>query len=208
MESDQYIIEPVKDFYNKQYGQPHRKYHNHSHITDMFVFASFNDMMLAEEQIAAIYFHDIYYDIKSNDVATNEEKSAWYAYEHMKKYFDYDDKRANIVKNIILDTADHFPTNGGDWSTPIIDLDLWALYDIKEYKKNAWKIRQEYLCYSWKAFLSGRKKWLETMVIRDKIYHSPYASNSMMNELANRNLKLELEHIKSQNTWVDFITLN
>lgn len=208
MQADQYIIEPVRNFYNTQYGQPHRKYHNHNHINNMFIYAEFADMMLSEEQVAAIYFHDIYYDIKSNEVMSNEEKSALCAYEHMKKYFSYNDKRATLVKNIILDTKNHYPVHGGEWSFPVLDLDLWGLFDITEYKKNAWLIRQEYICYSWIDFLKGRKKWLETMVVREKIYHSQYVRNSIMNELAFKNLKNELEHIKTQNQWVDYIMGN
>jgi predicted metal-dependent HD superfamily phosphohydrolase len=205
MHSDFYLIEPIRDFFNNQYSQPHRKYHNYTHIDNMFLYASFGEMMLSEEQVVAIYLHDIYYDINSNDMQTNEEKSAIFAYEHMKEYFGYDDKRASIVKNIILDTKDHLPVHGGDWSSPVIDLDLWALFDIKEYKKNAWLIRQEYLCYSWDEFLKGRKKWLKSMVIRDKIYHSPYVRNTRMNELAFNNMNRELKFIHSQNEWVDFI---
>ena len=104
----------------------------------MFCYADSNGMVLSEEQIAAIYFHDIYYDIKNVGRSSNEEKSAEYAYKHMQTYFQYSDDRATLVKNIILDTETHIPTCKGDMSTPVIDLDLWFLYDFKEYKKVAW----------------------------------------------------------------------
>ena len=208
MQSNLYITKPIQEYYDVQYSEQHRAYHNLMHISNMFIYADYNDMILAEEQIAAIFFHDFFYDIPSFDILTNEEQSAIFAYDHMRKHFDYSDKRASIVKNIILDTREHVPVHGGDWSTPVIDLDLWGLYDITEYKKIAWLVRKEYGYYNWKDFSNGRKKWLKSMVSRDSIYCSPYAKGSKKDTLAFKNLNNELKHFTSRDDWTTYIRGN
>jgi len=196
------FVEPVNDFFYHKYNESHRFYHKMSHIRDMFAIAFYQNMKLSDEQIAAILFHDIYYDIpcKNDD---NEERSGEYAYCIMGNYHNFTEDQCNLTKNIILDTKTHEPIYGAPESEAVIDLDLWFLFDIKEYKKNLLLIRKEYIIYDWEVFSPNRKYWLEKMLIRDTIYVSEY-SNKEMNMLARKNIEAELDVIENNDDWLYF----
>jgi len=97
MLNEEYIIEPVRDFYEKQYSQPHRRYHTTQHIENMFAYANFNGMSLSEEQVAAIYFHDIFYEVENTNAVPNEVRSSDYAFNIMKSFHNYQFPQMNTT---------------------------------------------------------------------------------------------------------------
>lgn len=118
-------------FISEYYYQPHRFYHNYTHIMKMINEAD-DKKILSVELFLAIIFHDIIYDPKAND---NEEKSA-------KLFIDMFGKNGNEeIIQAILDTKTHIPTN--ELSKHLCELDLSILNgtitDFIEFENNIFK---------------------------------------------------------------------
>lgn len=176
------------------YSEPHRKYHTMRHIANMFLTATRNNILLTEEQTWAVWFHDVVYKLQPDEYMNNEVMSAGVAFEYLTNVVSR--KQALIVGNIIQDTKDHIPKC--EESKVVIDLDLWALSDSIEYKKNARLIQLEYeSIMSKEDFLKGRLKWIEQMLGKKKYFWSEFATEEMDKKVRN-NLKAEKEKIE---TW-------
>ena len=115
------------------YYDPHRFYHNWSHIKSMLHSAK-NKNILFDDLVLAIAFHDIVYDPKKND---NEEKSAELFYSYIKN---------KHIKQAILDTKTHKPSN--ELSKILCELDIENLYgDFDNFIGISYKVLYNFTNY-------------------------------------------------------------
>lgn len=129
-----------------RYDEPHRFYHNLSHIETMISAAKKREI-LTDELFLAIVFHDIIYNPKANN---NEELSAELLYKYMP---------LNKIKQAILDTKTHKPTN--ELSKQLCDLDLAVLWsDYETFIDFEHKIFKE---YQWVDYNIYKEKRLEIL---------------------------------------------
>lgn len=152
----------------QRYSEPHRRYHNMSHIGQMFNAMTELRFELTTLQIIAIYGHDLVYHPSAKD---NEEKSAR---EMISLCDDLTENQIVIVKVIIMSTKSHvpFPAALGQ-SEKVIDLDLSILASNEEdYKRYVSQVRQEYYMIKDEYFNAGRKEFLKEFLKRDKIFQT------------------------------------
>jgi len=102
-----------------RYRESHRFYHNLDHILD--VLEKLPGQKDNDELFLAAVFHDIVYNPKSN---TNEEDSAEFFMKEAAKS-QIGDKVKQSVKQLILDTKTHQPSN--ELSKQLIEADLSIL---------------------------------------------------------------------------------
>lgn len=168
----------------KYYLEPHRYYHNLNHIVSMFNFANENQIELTNEQILAIWFHDVIYDPTRSD---NEEQSAKYFQQWCltQKVCNFEPK---IIKQIILDTKQEIPTT--EESALVIDLDLHQL-GISKFFSNTVLIRKEFSHLSDKEFDEGRNTWIYSMLNRETIFVSGLNIFKELEQEARTNLLID-----------------
>lgn len=118
----------------EKYNEPHRHYHNLTHIAHMFQTAKRWGVTLSKTQQLAIWYHDAVYDPMAQD---NEEKSV----ELYEKWIALEPKES--VSKIILDTKTHKPTS--EESKLVLDLDMAILGEKPiEYRRYAKQIAKEF----------------------------------------------------------------
>ena len=199
----EFMLPIWKEWYDR-YTEPHRRYHTPSHIFRMFEIARENKIPLDNNEIMAIWFHDIVYNIPKKELASNEELSADFFMEcHDSGMFD--DVRINplLVSSIIRDTEKEIPTSCGDqmWSRNVIDLDLWDLCNETKYRKNAKLVHDEFVpVYGFDKFLQGRAEWIDDMLARDSIYVGEYPT-VVMERMARCNLRKDDERMNDPEEW-------
>lgn len=175
-----------------KYMEPHRVYHDLSHIYFMVksldpigTYWGFSHIIPRLEE--AIWFHDFFYDAEGN----NEMRSATFHEEHL--------PNANPeVTDAILKTIDH-KNPKGLFQSVFLDLDLYGLgSNWNRYNQNTYNIFREYQKMSTlngedfsNAWEIGRTKFLRSMLERPKIYHSSYGQG--LESLARKNIERELE---------------
>lgn len=153
----------------KAYMEPHRHYHTLTHITRMLETIKQHKIDVTDEQLIAIWYHDVVYDPTSS---YNESHSASAAAVDMvcsnRKLSEVD-----IVRQIILDTENHRPTI--EQSKLVIDLDLMGLADhVNSYFETGKLIRQEYSHLTDELWVAGRKRFIEKFLSRDHIFQTPW----------------------------------
>jgi predicted metal-dependent HD superfamily phosphohydrolase len=168
----------VKDSYNV----PERHFHTMEHLSlgfkDIAEYSSWyiknisnseNDIGVNINQIAAWFYHDIYYDAKNPDL--NELKSAEIARESLKNIKEID---VDIVCNIIMDTKEHKSTL--PQSELILDIDMASLgYDYEKFLYYRTKARNEYeLFYNDEQLKVGTIAFLKKTLESDKLYNLDY----------------------------------
>ena len=166
----------------KNYTEPHRAYHNLSHITSMLTVAP-----LTPEQVLAIWFHDAIYIPGARD---NEEKSADLAMpvvEDLVSAGILPSSATDLVHTMILDTRKHVPRT--EPSRLVVDLDLMILASPREeYIKYSQQIRQEYSAITDEFYVPGRLGFLKEFLKRDRIYWDM----TQLEDPARSNLEFEI----------------
>lgn len=175
-----------------QYTLRSRYYHNLSHLYNML--KQLKDFETEIEDLDslkfAIWYHDIIY---KSTIKDNEEKSALFAKKRLKS-IDFDEKRIEIVQNLIISTKTHnlISTKNID-NAFILDLDLSILgTDWKIYKNYISDIRKEYKIYPNFMYKSGRKKVLSHFLERDSLYFTESFKTKYETQ-ARANLEREIE---------------
>lgn len=147
----------------RRYSEPHRSYHNLQHVAKMLQSGA--PLGLGEEQVMAIWFHDVIYQPGS---ATNEEESAELAASHLADA-GWQGKRTDVVKQIILDTKNHLPTL--DESRLVIDLDLETLAGSwTDYQAVSGRVRAEFSHVNDEDWTKGRGAWLSLMLAKERLF--------------------------------------
>lgn len=170
----------------KAYLEPHRKYHTLDHITRMFNTIRDYKLQVTEEQVVAIWYHDVIYNPQS---FVNEKMSALVMRNHFKNLES--DESVSIIETIIHDTEKHIPTH--PQSRLVIDLDLMGLADrFDQYMDTGKLIRMEYAHSSNEQWKQGRRAFIEKFLNRDHIFHTGWGIERFERK-AYDNLLRELE---------------
>lgn len=135
----QHALNFVKPYYN----QPHRFYHNFSHIEKMLDYAVGYPVDNSEAVSYTILFHDIVYEIDKQD---NEEQSC----EVYRQYYAADEyhdlPHPDVVCPLIMATKNPFGSYTGD-AKLIVDADLSvfssSISDLLKYESGIFKEYQK-----------------------------------------------------------------
>lgn len=173
-----------------RYSEPHRKYHDLSHIQDCL--AKFDSMRdLTENVVAvelAIWFHDIVYDPLSR---TNEEDSAE-TFRAVMAPYALSEVLCRTVCDLILSTR-HVSAPETIDAAVLHDVDLSILGSESDAYLNYCRcIREEYSGYADDPYREGRAQFLRKMLGMEWIYctahgrdrYEPRARQNLVRELA------------------------
>lgn len=189
------------EIYNR-YSEPQRHYHTFRHIAYMLEKAKDNKVKLNYQQELAILFHDIVYDIGAKD---NEEKSVKLFRKINKKY--HLTLAPEMVAYIIMSTKNHVTLI--EEAKIVIDLDLSCLCELPcNYNSYAVSVFKEYEnVVNIKEYISGRIKFLENMLAKEKIFCSniQFCPNESNEEAARKNMKSELAQWKDSSIYKNFV---
>ena len=171
-----------------RYTESHRHYHNLEHITILFNLASAHGIRLSIPQQLAIWYHDCVYDPKSKN---NEENSCQILLDHHENEPINNHGYLSRAINIIMDTKTH--TSNDHESQTVLDLDLAGLgFDFESYQYATKQIRQEYQHLTYEEWVTGRKIFLNNLLSRKYIFHTPWARDFYETK-ARRNIERELK---------------
>lgn len=169
------------------YSEPHRAYHNLSHLEFMFekldnilqIYMLDNDVDVKALYLAT-WFHDVIYITDNKDDShVNEIASAEYAIKTLKQIGIYDDNLLDTVYHLIIITRTHVP----DESLPfdmllqqiLIDADISILGASSHlYKKYATEIEHEWSHVPFEQYCQGRTKFLTHMLEKKNIFQTEY----------------------------------
>ncbi|HOW37212.1 MAG TPA: nucleoside 2-deoxyribosyltransferase [Candidatus Pacearchaeota archaeon] len=176
-----------------RYSEPHRFYHNFSHLKNCLNELDSVRLLAKNPDLIefAIWYHDAIYDSKSEE---NEEKSAKLSRKtcfeaHLPRAF------ANGARELILATKqDHIPQ--GIDSKLVMDIDLSILgkepKQFEEYERN---IRKEYSWVSENQFKQRRSEILQKFLNRDSVYLTDFFRKKYESQ-AQANLQRSLNNLK------------
>ncbi|XP_035233575.1 uncharacterized protein LOC118205394 [Stegodyphus dumicola] len=161
------ISEKWWDILKSKYTDPSRKYHTFSHLQNMFnhMDSHINEIQHKDAMSYAIFFHDLEYDIHSQE---NEEESI----KHFKQFSEdskliQDHKLMEVVEALIMASKAHCTEEhkqegmfGTEDMHYFLDFDVSILgAESADYKKYASQIAEEY------AFLpSSKYKFMRSKV--------------------------------------------
>lgn len=181
---------------NTGYSDPHRAYHNWSHITAML--AGLDEAQAATEVDGAdlgavelaIFFHDAVYDPRAKD---NETKSAD-LFRSCVSDTHLDKAMADHIIGMILATATH-PASSDKATRLLLDLDLRVLGGTSEqYLGYSDAVRAEYAFIPEEQWRLGRTAVLRGFLDRTAIYQTAYFL-TRYEALARANLQSEIEKL-------------
>jgi predicted metal-dependent HD superfamily phosphohydrolase len=142
----------------KHYNEPHRKYHNLTHIAKLFSITQRLNLQITVAQCLAIWWHGAVYIPGAKD---NEEKSVELMYEHS----DYNHAAKAIASTIILDTKHHKATIKE--SEIVCDLDMFVFAEddlaYNHYESNVMEEYVRYFKITPEVYIKGRIKFLEQL---------------------------------------------
>lgn len=174
----------------KNYDKKQRKYHNLTHLEELFNhFDVYIESLNTPDEVAfAIFYHDIVYSIWEKD---NEEKSAELA---VRRLSDIVISSDTIYKHIIATKTHEGITNDAKF---MIDFDLAILGQSEEvYQKYAKLIRQEYRLIPSMIYKKGRIQVLQHFLDKKTIYQTDTFIN-LYEENARKNIQNELNELQN-----------
>jgi predicted metal-dependent HD superfamily phosphohydrolase len=160
----------------RAYSAPDRHYHDLAHIETLLDLARAHAALLSDPEAvdAAIWFHDAVYDTRRSD---NEAKSAELAVARLKGTIA--DDRLDHIATMIRATAGHalpqFPDAGAQRDCALfLDMDLAVLGGPAEaFAAYESAVRREYGWVPEPLWIAGRRKVLESFLVRAAIYATP-----------------------------------
>jgi predicted metal-dependent HD superfamily phosphohydrolase len=177
----------------QNYSEPHRVYHNLSHIQTLLQQTeSFRHEIQNYDSVAfAIWFHDAIYNTNKSD---NEEKSAELAEEVLGKLCIPSEIIA-AVKPMILATKTHLLLDDSADLKLFLDFDLSILgAEEMVYQEYSRAIRKEYSWVPYFLYRKGRKKVLESFLKRQHPYFTD-AMKARYEAQARQNIENELRKL-------------
>lgn len=174
------------------YNEPHRHYHNLSHIQAMINhFNAIQDKIINHNVLKfAIFYHDCIYHCQKQAVS-NEIQSANYFVENFKAYLP--SELLKKVQTFILATQKHELLSDDNDLAYFLDLDLLILgQDWQSYQDYCTNIAKEYAHINPILYKIGRAKILSQFLKRERIYYSEYFYQSY-EKLARTNIKREIK---------------
>jgi predicted metal-dependent HD superfamily phosphohydrolase len=164
---DRALADRTFDDIRAQYASAGRHYHTLDHVR--YVLATAESLAAHAHHPNAVYIaawlHDVIYDSRAPD---NEQRSADYAVDLCERLAIPDGER---VAALILATKTH--TAGDDPDAQVmLDADLAILgADEAAYTRYAENIRREYAWVAADAYRDGRRRVLERVLNRPRIFH-------------------------------------
>jgi len=173
----------------QHYSEPHRSYHNLTHIDRMLGWFIKSGVKKPEIELA-IWFHDVIYEPLRSD---NEEKSAEYFTELLGSVISVSIQEH--IHRLILATNPASPRTGNPDEDLIIDIDLTILGSSPEdYENYRSAVRQEYASVPDQDFNAGRRSVLQSFLSK-KIYATKFFAP--LEHQARSNIQNELESLES-----------
>lgn len=185
------------DVFNKlvrHYAEPHRAYHNLSHIAALLALADAMRLHVRQPEVVglAIWFHDVIYDTRSKD---NEVRSAAFARDAMRAMECHHDLSAAVVQ-CILATQRHevLPQTLPDLPL-FLDFDL-AILGAPDavYRQYRDAIRKEYGWVPDREYRAGRAMVLQRFCARPRLYFTRLMAERYEGP-ARHNIELELQDL-------------
>jgi len=167
-----YKSEELFQIIQDKYNEPHRAYHNLSHIYSMLMMAEeFYDFIEHNHLFdLSIWFHDIIYDASRQD---NEVKSAELANELLQPFLPK--SFLKDLTDMIVSTKTHTPILPFHDNKFFLDLDLAILAtDVDTYKSYTKAIRKEYSIFSDELYYAGRKHIMNGFLEKNNIYFTSF----------------------------------
>ncbi len=175
-----------------KYSEPHRSYHNLSHIYSLLMMAEeyydfIENPVLFE---LSIWFHDLIYDPSRND---NEEKSADRALELLSPFLA--DSFLENLKQMILSTIEHSPILKDNDNELFLDLDMSVLAtEPTIYHQYTTAIRKEFSLFPDELYQAGRKSVLGKFIAGDHIFMTDFFKENFEKQ-AVENIQNELSSL-------------
>jgi predicted metal-dependent HD superfamily phosphohydrolase len=179
-----------------RYQETHRHYHTAEHLRHILrTLDLFADE--AADPVAvryAAWFHDVVYDVGTDQRLTNEERSARLAVNVLKGM----NAKSGLIDEtgrLVRVTADHRPGPGDANGRVLCDADLAILgAQPDDYARYCAQVREEYRVYPDEEFRPGRTAVLRTLLDRRAIYRTK-VGRDLFEDAARRNLKAEIERL-------------
>ncbi len=175
-----------------KHNEPHREYHNLSHIYSMLMMAEeFYDFIEHSHLFdLSIWFHDIIYDASLQD---NEMQSAELAIELLQPFLP--EHFLTHLKEMIVSTKTHSPLLPHHDNKLFLDLDLAILAtESKVYDAYAKAIRKEYSIFPDELYYAGRKHVLNGFLEKDNIYFTTFFQERF-EKTAKKNIEAEVNSL-------------
>lgn len=194
--SDRAAADATWDALVKHYSEPHRAYHNLSHVMALLRHADSERAHIKRPEVVelAIWFHDVIYDTRAHD---NELRSATWA-RHAMQAMQIDPDVIKAVEQCILATQKHEVPSLHVADLPFfLDLDLSILGAPEEsYHRYSQVIRAEYDWVPEVEYRTGRSKILMNFAERPSLFFTPEMSDRFEAK-ARRNIEWELRELKA-----------
>jgi predicted metal-dependent HD superfamily phosphohydrolase len=188
--ADRAKSDAVWDELIRHYSEPHRTYHNLSHIMMLLHYAESHrhEISRLETVEFAIWFHDVIYDPRLKD---NERRSAAWAQRAMLA-MQIDEHHIAPVMECILATQRHEITSHLTDLPLFLDMDLSILGAKEEiYKAYSEVIHAEYNWMPVEEYRAGRGKFLQGLLDRPALFLTPVMAANLEQQ-ARRNIESEL----------------
>lgn len=164
-------IEEQQQLLFKYHGEPHRHYHNLSHLYNLLRLVEQFEGHIQQPRLLelVIWYHDSVYDPASKE---NEAASAQLAAQVWQSYLD--EATLQQLETYILSTTKHFPKTKEEDERLFLDLDLSILAaEPIVYQAYSKAIEQEYTTvYPLELYQKGRQQVLKAFLERPNIYYS------------------------------------
>jgi predicted metal-dependent HD superfamily phosphohydrolase len=197
------LISPtVRNDLVKAYSASDRHYHDLRHIEAMLDLLRKHVALLVDPTTveAAIWFHDAVYDTHRDD---NEQRSADLAQERLSAIATK--QQLDRIVSMIRASANHVVPSDLDGCVAsdcalFLDMDLAILASAPhEFAAYEQAVRREYVWVTETMWIAGRRRVLETFMMRDNIYSSPQFRLSH-ETAARRNLAQALSALNANQT--------
>ncbi len=178
----------------RHYSEPHRTYHNLSHIMVLLRHAETHRHQINRMETVefAIWFHDVIYDTHLKD---NERRSAEWARRAMIA-MQIDERHIPPVMECIVATERHEITAPRIVDLPLfLDMDL-SILGTKEgiYKEYTEVIRAEYSWMPIEEYRIARGRFLQRLLERPTLYFTPAMADGHEHQ-ARLNIESELQEL-------------
>lgn len=186
----------------RRYAQPHRRYHNATHVTAVLAdaewLATCQDLPPAELPVLrlAVCAHDVVYDAVPGE---DERSSAQWAHERLNAA-GVSAAVATRVASLVLTTIAHEAAPDDPTATALLDADLAILGTAPaHYDRYARAVREEYERVPEELWRAGRAAVLQRMMNAERLYRSPQAAERW-ERAARANLRRELDALNDATT--------
>jgi predicted metal-dependent HD superfamily phosphohydrolase len=194
--ADRAAADAAWDVVVRHYAEPHRAYHNLSHIMALLRHADTERANINRPEVVelAIWFHDVIYDTQAKD---NEQRSAAWT-RHAMQTMRIESHLIASVEQCILATQAHEVNSPRVIDLPLfLDLDLAILGAQEEvYHRYCQAIRAEYDWVPELAYRAARTEILNNFIERPALFYT-HTMAARYEARARHNIEWELRELSS-----------